>query len=63
MSAEYKINPAVDGEGNNMGGSLHKANKTKMLSCYLPPNLVQDARNARPETAIRDGSLLVIFMQ
>ena len=59
----HKIDPAVDGERDNIGGSLQKANKAKMLSYYLPPDPVQDARNATGDDYHSDGRLLVIFLQ
>ena len=59
----HKIDPAVDGERDNIGGSLQKANKTKILSYYLPSNPVQDARNATGDGYHSDGRLLVIFIQ
>lgn len=62
-SVTHKIDPAVDGERDNIGSSLQKANKAKTLSYYLPPNPVQDARNATGDGYRSDGRLLVIFLQ
>jgi hypothetical protein len=62
-SVTHKIDPAVDGERDNIGGSLQKANKTKTLSYYLPANPVQDAKNATGDGYHSDGKLLVIFLQ
>jgi len=62
-SVTHKIDPAVDGERNNIGSSLQKANKAKTLSYYLPPNPVQDAKNATGDGYHSDGRLLVIFLQ
>jgi hypothetical protein len=59
----HKIDPAVDGERDNIGSSLQKANKTKTLTYYLPPNPVQDAKNATGDGYHSDGRLLVIFLQ
>jgi hypothetical protein len=59
----HKIDPAVDGERDNIGNSLQKANKAKTLSYYLPPNPVQDAKNATGDGYRSDGRLLVIFLQ
>jgi len=59
----HKIDPAVDGERDNIGGSLQKANKVKTLSYYLPSNPVQDAKNATGDSYHSDGRLLVIFLQ
>jgi hypothetical protein len=62
-SVTHKIDPAVDGERDNIGSSLQKANKAKTLSYYLPPNPVQDAKNATGDGYHSDGRLLVIFLQ
>jgi hypothetical protein len=62
-SVTHKIDPAVDGERDNIGGSLQKANKAKTLTYYLPPNPVQDAKNATGDGYHSDGRLLVIFLQ
>jgi len=59
----HKIDPAVDGERDNIGSSLQKANKGKTFSYYLPPNPVQDARNATGDGYHSDGRLLVILLQ
>ena len=59
----HKIDPMVDGERDNIGNSLQKANKTKTLTYYLPPNPVQDARNATGDGYQSDGRLLVIVLQ
>lgn len=62
-SVTHKIDPAVDGERDNIGISLQKANKAKTLSYYLPPNPVQEAKNATGDGYHSDGKLLVIFLQ
>ena len=62
-SVTHKIDPAVDGERDNIGGSLQKVNKGKTLSYYLPPNPVQDAKNATGDGYRSDGRLLVVFLQ
>lgn len=59
----HKIDPAVDGERDNIGGSLQKANKAKTLTYYLPANPVQDAKNATGDGYHSDGRLLVVFLQ
>ena len=59
----HKIDPAVDGERDNIGSSLQKANKAKTLTYYLPPNPVQEAKNATGDTYHSDGRLLVVFLQ
>jgi len=59
----HKIDPAVDGERDNIGSSLQKTNKTKTLTYYLPPDPVQDAKNATGDGYHSDGRLLVIILQ
>ena len=59
----HKIDPAVDGERDNIGSSLQKCNKAKTLSYYLPPDPVQDAKNATGDGYRSDGRLLVVFLQ
>jgi hypothetical protein len=62
-SVTHKIDPAVDGERDNIGGSLQKANRVKSLTYYLPPDPVQEAKNATGDGYHSDGRLLVIFLQ
>ncbi len=62
-SVTHKIDPAVDGERDNIGGSLQKANKAARFVYYLPPNPVQEAKNATGDGYHSDGRLLVIFLQ
>ena len=62
-SVTHKIDPAVDGERDNIGSSLQKANKARTLSYYLPPDPVQDAKNATGDGYHSDGKLLVVFLQ
>ena len=62
-SVTHKIDPAVDGERDNIGSSLQKTNKVKTLTYYLPPDPVQDAKNATGDGYHSDGRLLVIFLQ
>jgi hypothetical protein len=62
-SVTHKIDPAVDGERDNIGSSLQKANKAKSLTYYLPLNPVQEAKNATGDGYHSDGRLLVIFLQ
>jgi len=59
----HKIDPAVDGERENIGSSLQKADKVKSMTYYLPPNPVQDARNATGGGYHSDGRILVVFLQ
>jgi len=58
----HKIDPAVDGERDNIGASLQKSNKAQTFSYYLPPNPVQEAKNATGDGYHSDGRLLVIFL-
>jgi hypothetical protein len=62
-SVTHKIDPSVDGERDNIGASLQKANKAKKLSYYLPADPVQDAKNATGDGYHSDGRLLVVFLQ
>jgi len=58
----HKIDPKVDGERDNIGSSLQKSNKVKSLSYYLPPNPVQEAKNATGDGYESDGRLLVVLL-
>jgi hypothetical protein len=62
-SVTHKIDPSVDGERDNIGASLQKANKAKTLTYYLPPDPIQDAKNATGDVYHSDGKLLVITLQ
>lgn len=59
----HKIDPAVDGERDNIGATLQKTDKVKTLTYYLPPNAVQDARNATGGGYHSDGRILVVQLQ
>jgi hypothetical protein len=59
----HKIDPNVDGERDNIGGSLQKGGKVKSVSYYLPPNPVQEAKNATGDGYHSDGRILVISLQ
>jgi len=59
----HKIDPAVDGERDNIGFSMQKSNKAKTFSYFLPSNPVQEARNATGDGYHSDGRLLVVFLQ
>ena len=59
----HKIDPAVDGERENIAESLQKAGKVKSLYFYLPPNPVQDARNATGGGYHSDGRIMVIMLK
>jgi hypothetical protein len=62
-SVTHKIDPAVDGERDNIGGTLQKTDKVKSLTYYLPPDPVQDARNATGGGYHSDGRIIVIQLQ
>jgi len=62
-SVTHKIDAAVDGERDNIGITLQKSNKAKSFSYYLPPNPIQEAKNATGDGYHSDGRLLVIFLQ
>jgi hypothetical protein len=59
----HKIDPAVDGERDNIGATLQKSSKVKSLTYYLPPDPVQDARNATGGGYHSDGRILVVTLQ
>ena len=62
-SVTHKIDPVVDGERDNIGSSLQKANQVKQLSYYLPANPVKEAKNATGDMYQSDGRVLIIFLQ
>ncbi len=59
----HKIDPDADTERENIAQSLDKSGKIKSLNYYLPPNPVQDAKNASGGGYHSDGRLLVVFLQ
>jgi hypothetical protein len=59
----HKIDPAIDGERDNIGATLQKTDKVKTLTYYLPPNPVQEARNATGGGYHSDGRILVVVLQ
>lgn len=59
----HKIDPAVDGERDNIGISLQKTKLAKSMAYYLPSNPVQEAKNATGDGYHSDGRLLVVFLQ
>jgi hypothetical protein len=62
-SVTHKIDPNVDHERENIGASLEKGGKVKSMSYYLPPNPVQQAKNATGDGYTSDGRILVVFVQ
>lgn len=59
----HKIDPAVDGERENIAETLHKSGKVKSMTYYLPPDPVQEARNATGGGYHSDGRMLVVVLQ
>lgn len=59
----HKIDPAVDGERDNVGQTLQQAGKVKSLYYYLPPDPVQGAKNATGGGYHSDGRILVVVLQ
>ncbi len=62
-SVTHKIDPAVDGERDNIGSTLQQAGKVKSMAYYLPPDPVQGAKNATGGGYHSDGRILVIVLQ
>lgn len=58
----HKIDPAVDGERDNIGQTLQASAKVKMYY-YLPPEPVQGAKNATGGGYHSDGRILIIVLQ
>ncbi len=59
----HKIDPAVDGERDNIGQTLQTSGKVKSLDYYLPPDSVQGAKNATGGGYHSDGRILVVVLQ
>ncbi len=59
----HKIDPAVDGERNNIGDSLEQAGTVKVMHYFTPSNPVQESKNATGGGFHSDGRVLVIFLQ
>ena len=62
-SVTHKIDPAVDGERDNIGASLQKSGRVQSMTYYLPPDAVQEARNATGGGYHSDGRILVISLK
>ena len=58
----HKIDPEVDAERENLAEGLDKSGKTKSMTYYLPPNPVQEAKNASGGGYHSDGRLLIVFL-
>jgi hypothetical protein len=59
----HKIDPAVDGERNNIGDSLGQAGKVRVMYYFMPTAPVQESKNATGGGFHSDGRVLVIFLQ
>ncbi len=59
----HKIDPAVDGERDNIGQSLLAAGQVKMMSYFTPSDPVLESKNATGGGFHSDGRVLVIFLQ
>jgi hypothetical protein len=59
----HKIDPAVDGERENIGQSLLQAGRVKVLSYFTPSDPVLESKNATGGGFHSDGRVLVIFLQ
>jgi hypothetical protein len=59
----HKIDPAVDGERDNIGESLQQAGAVRMMSYFTPSDPVRDTKNATGGGYHSDGRVLVIFLQ
>lgn len=59
----HKIDPDIDSERQNLAEGLEKSGKTKDITYYLPPNPVQEAKNASGGGYHSDGRLLVVFLK
>lgn len=59
----HKIDPAVDGERDNVGQSLLQAGQVRMLSYFTPSDPVLESKNATGGGFHSDGRVLVIFLQ
>ncbi len=58
----HKIDPNVDAERENLATSLQKSGKARSMTYYLPPDPVQEAKNASGGSYHSDGRLLVVFL-
>ena len=59
----HKIDPDVDAERENLAQGLDMSAKTKSMTYYLPPNPIQEAKNASGGSYHSDGRLLVVFLK
>jgi LssY C-terminus len=59
----HKIDPAVDGERDNIGQSLEQAGRVRVMQYFTPSDPIQESRNATGGGFHSDGRVLVIFVQ
>src|SRR5438034_8831766 len=59
----HKIDPAVDRERDHIATSLEKTGLIKKLSYYLPPDPVQQAKNATGGGYHSDGRILLMWIE
>jgi len=59
----HKIDPAVDGERDNIGESLQQAGQVRIMNYFTPSNPVLESKNATGGGFHSDGRVLVIFLQ
>lgn len=59
----HKIDPNIDDERENLAQGLDKSGKAKGIAYYLPPDPVQEAKNASGGSYHSDGRLLVVFLK
>jgi hypothetical protein len=59
----HKIDPAVDGERDNIAKTLQEAGKVKSLQYFLPSDPVQETHNATGGSFHSDGRMIVVFLQ
>lgn len=59
----HKIDPAVDGERDNIAKTLQDAGKVKSLHYFLPSDPVQETHNATGGSYHSDGRMIVVVLQ
>ena len=59
----HKIDPAIDGERDNIGETLEQAGQVKFMTYFTPSDPVQESKNATGGGFHSDGRVLVIFLQ
>ena len=59
----HKIDPAIDGERDNIGQSLLQAGKVRMMTYFTPSDPVLESKNATGGGFHSDGRVLVVFLQ